>query len=452
VTAVVAAATGMFVGTRIGRRAGRTTSASAAASAMPGMDMSAPPRPLGAGDKAVYVSPARQQLVGVRTGLVERQHVAGTITTVGTLAYDETRVAEVHARVSGWVEQLYVDYVGKPVRRGQPLFSIYSPDLVTAQSDYLLARRMQRETPAGPVPEAKAGADALLEASRDRLKRWDVSDAEIAALEKSGQATRTLILSSPFDGVVLAKAAFAGQYITPEMTAFRLADLSSIWVIGQMFEFEAARIHPGDDIDVDFPYSQASSRKAKVDFIYPEVDPKTRRLRFRATLKNADGKLKPDTYVTLVWHGDAVDRLALPKEALIDNGDRKYVLLALADGYFDPRTVKVGPASGDFYPVIAGVAEGDRVVTSAQFLIDSETNLLAAMQSMSAGMPGMDMGPKKQAPPASASSTAVAPVAPSAVTSHPAPPKPTAPRPAPATSDPPRGASSASMPPMPGMP
>jgi RND family efflux transporter MFP subunit len=384
---------------------------------MPGMDSNAPPPPSGAGTKAVYVSVARQQLVGVRTGSVERQHVEGTIRTVGMLAYDESHVAQIHTKVAGWVDRLFVDYVGKPVKRGQPLFSVYSPDLVTAQSDYLVAMRSRQQAAGGPLPEAKAGAEALLGASRDRLKRWEVSDAEIATLERTGHATRTLVLSSPFDGVVLEKTAFAGQYITPEMATFKLADLSSVWVIGQVFEFEAARIHPGDDIDVEFPYAQASTLKAKVDFIYPEVDPQTRRVRFRATLKNADRKLKPDTYVTLIWHGEAVDRLVLPKEAVIDTGDRKYVLLALADGYFEPRDVQVGPPIGEFYPVVSGVAEGAHVVTSAQFLIDSETNLMAAMQSMSMSMPGMDMGKSKPtpaaipgAPPSSAMKAPMAPM------------------------------------------
>ncbi len=455
VALVLTAALAGSAGTALGVRIGKVSSAAPTPAPM-SAENGVPPPPAGAGSKAVYISVTRQQLVGVRTGTIERQHVEGVVRTVGMLAYDEAHVAQIHVRVAGWVEQLFVDYVGKPVRRGQPLFSIYSPDLVTAQSDYLLALRSRQQAASGPIPEARAGADRLLEASRDRLKRWEVSDAEIANLEKTGHASKTLTLSSPFDGVVLEKMAFAGQYVTPEMTTFKLADLSSVWVIGQVFEYEAARIHPGDEIDVEFPYAQAATLKAKVDFIYPEVDPQTRRVRFRATLKNADRKLKPDTYVTLVWHGEAVDQLALPKEALIDTGDRKYALLALADGYFEPRDVQVGPAAGDFYPVVAGVAEGDRVVTSAQFLVDSETNLMAAMQSMSASMPGMDMGNGKPAPAA-----AIAPSSPSP-SSHASPPpshsvhsRPPAPSPSPSPVTPPSPATPPSpppMPPMPGMP
>jgi len=269
---------------------------------------------------------------------------------------------------------------------------VYSPDLATAQGDYLVALRAQRKLVDNASAELRTGADALVQASRDRLRRWNVTDAQIAELESAGAPPRTVAISSPFDGIVVEKDAFAGQYVTPEMTSFKLADLTSIWAIGQVFEYEAARLHVGDKIEVEFPYGQAAKREATIDFIYPDVDPQTRRVRFRVTLDNRDRKLKPDTYVNLISHGDATDRLVIAKEAVIDAGARKYALLALADGYFAPRDVQVGPAIGDFYPVIAGIAEGERVVTSAQFLVDSETNLMAAMQAMSMTMPGMDMG------------------------------------------------------------
>jgi Cu(I)/Ag(I) efflux system membrane fusion protein len=352
---------------------------------------SGPPAPPGAGSQAVYISPARQQLVGVRSAPIGRQRVEGSVRTVGRLAYDETRTAQIHTRVSGWVEQLYVDYVGKPVRRGQPLFAVYSPDLATAQADYLVARNARQKLADNANGDLRAGADALLQASRDRMRRWSVTDEQIAELERTGQASRTVAIASPFDGVVVEKDAIAGQYVTPEMTAFKLADLSAIWAIGQVFEYEAARLHIGDAVEVEFPYGQAAKRTAKIDFIYPDVDPQTRRVRFRATLDNRDHMLKPDTYVNVVWHGESIDRLVIPKEAVIDTGPRKYALLALANGYFESRDVQIGPAIGEFYPVISGVAEGDRVVTSAQFLVDSETNLMAAMQGMAMAMPGMDM-------------------------------------------------------------
>ena len=419
VAAIVTGALGALLGASLGGSSPVVAPASESATGagmagIPGMENGAAAAPPGAGPKAVYISAARQQLIGVRTGIVERQRVEGIVRTVGALSYDETRVAQIHTKVSGWVERLFVDYVGKPVRRGQPLFSVYSPDLVTAQADYLIALRSQKQMNGSVIPEAKVGADALLSASRDRLRRWDIPDAQVTALEQTGTPSRTLTLVSPFDGVVLEKSAFAGQYITPDMASFKLADLSSIWVIGQAFEYEAARFRPGDVIDVEFPYGQADKLSATIDFIYPEVDPQTRRIRFRATLQNTDRKLKPDTYVSLVWRGEAVDRVMVPKEAVIDTGERKYVLLALANGYFEPRDVKLAPPVGDYYPVASGVVEGERVVTSAQFLVDSETNLMAAMQGMSMGMPGMDMGnPKEKGKPAAPAKPA-APVAPAA--------------------------------------
>jgi RND family efflux transporter MFP subunit len=389
--ALVAAGAGALAGTHFGA----SKSAPTPSTTMPGMADNAPTPPAGAGSRAVYISPARQQLVGVRTALVGRQHVEGTVLTVGTLAYDETRTAQIHTRVSGWVEQLYINYVGKSVRRGQPLFAVYSPDLATAQTDYLLALRSRDKLPDTASVDLRAGADALLQASRDRMRRWNVTDAQIEELARTRQPSRTVAIESPFDGVVVDKAVSAGQYVTPEMTSFKLADLSVVWAIGQVFEYEASRLRVGDTVDVEFPYGQATQRRAKIDFIYPDVDPQTRRVRFRVVLDNHDGKLKPDTYVNLIWHGESRHQLAIPKEAVIDTGPRKYVLLALADGYFEPRDVHLGPATGDFYPVIDGVVEGDRVVTSAQFLIDSETNLMAAMQGMSMSMPGMDTGHPK---------------------------------------------------------
>jgi RND family efflux transporter MFP subunit len=451
-TAVLAAlAAGVVVGTRVDTLRGRSTSPpNGATNPQAGPE---PPRPAASG--AVYVSPERQQLIGVRTGVVERQRIERTVRTVGVLAYDETRVAQVHTKTSGWIDRVFVDYVGKPVRRGQALFSVYSPDLVTAQADYLIALRASRQL-GGFSGDSRSAADALLTAARQRLQRWDVSDAEVAALEKTGTASKTLTLSSPFDGVVLERNALAGQYVTPDMTSFKVADLSTIWVIGQLFEYETSRLQQGQPVDIEFPYGQAPrTLSAHVDFVYPDVDPQTRRVRFRASLSNRELRLKPDTYVTVVVHGDPIDRLMVPQPAVIDTGARKYALLALPNGYFAPRDVEVGPPVGDFYPVISGLKEGDRVVTSAQFLIDSETNLLSAMQNMSMGMPGMNTGSNAAptaAPPPSGVTTpmpSMSSMAPPAPTE--APKEPRVP-PAPSTAPTPAAPSTRPYkPPMPGM-
>jgi len=281
VIAIASAGGGAFVGWRLHGSTPPPPPSTAGMAGMPGMASEAPRAPPNAGSNAVYISPGRQQLVGVRTALVDRRHVESTVRTVGMLAYDETRTAQIHIRVSGWVEQLFVGYVGKAVRRGQPLFSVYSPDLATAQADYLVALKASQRLGDSTNLDLHIGADSLLAASRERMKRWDVSDAQIAELERAGHPARAMTIASPFDGVVLEKNAFAGQYITPDMTTFKLADLSTIWAVGQVFEYEAARIHPGDTIDVEFPYGQAIKLEARIEFVYPQVDPQTRRVRFR---------------------------------------------------------------------------------------------------------------------------------------------------------------------------
>jgi RND family efflux transporter MFP subunit len=464
---VSAVAVALAVGLAIGARqratvgvASAQTGASEGMSSMTGMGAGPPPPPAGATSSAVYIPPARQQLIGVRTGLVERQQVSGSVRAVGVLAYDQTRIAEIHTKVSGWVEHLFVDYVGKPVRRGQPLFSVYSPDLVTAEADYSIALRARKQLGAGSG-EAALASDALLAAARERLRRWDVSDTEIAALESGEQPSRIVTLFSPFDGVLLEKTTFVRQYVTPEMSAFKVADLSSLWAVGEVFEYEASAVHLGQPVEVEFPYGQSPhALSTTIDFVWPDIDPQTRRVRFRASLDNRTLHLKPDTYVQLVVHGEDVDRLVVPKEAIIDTGTRRYALVALPDGYFDPRTVEVGPPLGDFYPVVSGLAEGDRVVTSAQFLVDSETNLASAMQNMGASMPGMNMGTSQPAP-----STKPAPPMPgmsgmpNAPPSSSSPPHTPAPGQAPSRpavparppAPPPSSASVSSMPRMPGM-
>lgn len=359
---------------------------------MPGME-AAPEgeHPTAAGGQTVYVSPARQQLIGVRTALIEQRELGTTVRTVGTLAYDETRVAQIHTKISGWVEKVYVDYIGKDIRRGAPLLTVYSPELVSTQTEYLLAVRNKAQFEGSPIATTRASADSLLAAARDRLELWDVPEEHIKELEQSGKVRRTLMLHSPFNGIVLERNAFPGQYITPEMTTFKIADLSTIWAFGAIFEYELPLIKLGQEAEIEFPYGQAKRQlKGRITFIAPEIDPQTRRVRIRAEFPNPGQTLKPETYVTVVIRTEGGRRLAIPKEAVIDNGDKRYAIVAHPNGYFAPAEIQVGPPSDDFYPLLSGLKEGDSVVSSAQFLIDSETNLQAAMQSM-IGMPGMEM-------------------------------------------------------------
>ena len=336
-----------------------------------------------AGSKRVYISAARQQLIGVRTAEVTHQALDTTIRTVGVIAYDETRVAEIHTKIAGWAERVSVDFVGKQVRRGQPLFTIYSPDLVATQREYLLALKADRQLSTSPIEETREGARSLLAATRERLRLWDVTDAQVEDLTRTGQPRRTLTVYSPFTGIVLERNAFPGQYITPEMATFKVADLSTLWVIGQAFEYELGMLKLGQPAEIEFPYGPTTRRvSGRITFIYPDIDPQTRRAKVRVEFPNPGLEFKPGSFVTVVLKASGGHQLAIPQEAVIDTGAEQYALLALPDGYFEPRPIKVGPPVNQFYPVLDGLQPGDRVVTSAQFLIDSETNLQSAMQSM----------------------------------------------------------------------
>jgi len=347
--------------------------------------------PQEAAGKVVYVSPARQQLIGVRTAAIERRPLESSIRTVGTLAYDETRVTQIHTKIAGWVERVYVDYVGKLVRRDEPLLDVYSPELVSTQTEYLLALKARSELGASPVAATRSAAEALFVAARDRLRLWDIPESEIETLERTREVRKTLTLHAPFDGIVLERNVFPGQYIAPEMPTFKIADLSRIWAFGAVFEYELPLVRLGQPVEIEFAYGAASRKlQGTITYVYPEIDPQTRRVKIRAEFENPGLQLKPDTYVTFVIRVRGGERLVIPKEAVIDTGVTRYALLAHPNGYFEPREIEVGPPDDDSYPLLAGLDEGDRVVTSAQFLIDSETNLQAAMQSMM-GMHGMDM-------------------------------------------------------------
>ncbi len=344
------------------------------------------------GPTRVRISPARQQLIGVRTATVRRRPLSSSIRTVGAIAYDETRVTEVHTKIAGWVEKLHVDFVGKRVRRGQRLFSIYSPDLLSAQYEYRIALDHDRKSDGGRRAGKGSVTGSAAEAARRRLKLWDISERQIARLARGGEPQRTLTIYSPFNGVVLERKAFPGQYLEPGIAAFKIGDISRVWVTAEVFESEARAIEVGQRAEVRYPYGQAGkAAEGHISFIHPDVDPQTRRVKVRLELDNPGYELKPDSYVTVIIHAPAGEALTVPREAVIDTGARQYALIAMPGGYFEPRDIEVGPPGDEVYPVLKGLEEGDRVVTSAQFLIDSETNLQAAMQSMM-GMHGMEGG------------------------------------------------------------
>jgi multidrug efflux pump subunit AcrA (membrane-fusion protein) len=276
-------------------------------------------------------------------------------------------------KIVGW-SSAYVDYVGKLVQRHEPLLDLYSPELVSTQTEYLLALKARNELGASPVAATRSAAEALFLAARDRLRFWDIPESEIETLERTQEVRKTLTLHAPFDGIVLERNAFPGQYIAPEMPTFKIADLSRIWAFGRS-RARASADPPGQRTEIEFPYG-TSTRKLQgtITYVYPEIDRDTRRVKIRAEFDNPGLQLKPDTYVTFVVGVSGGERLVIPKEAVIDTGVTRYAILAHPNGYFEPREIDVGPPADAYYPLLDGLLERDRVVTSAQFLIDSETN------------------------------------------------------------------------------
>ncbi len=339
---------------------------------------------------AFQITPEKQQLIGVQFGEAQYKPVSKPLRTVGRLAYDETTVTRIHAKVEGWIEQVYVDFTGKLVRKGQPLISIYSPELLQTQQEFLLARRGRAELSRSPFREAVTGAASLYEAARKRLELWDISQAQIRELERSGKPVKALTLYAPADGFVLARSAFPKQRITPETELYAIADLSTIWVLADIYEYEAPEIKVSQPVKITLAYFPGRIYRGRVAYIYPQLDNTTRTLKVRIELPNPGFALKPDMFANVeaeIYYGQ---HIVVPEEAVMDSGAEQLVFVAHEGGYFEPRKVKLGAKVDNEFIVLSGLKAGERVVTSANFLIDSESKLKAAAGGM--GMPGMSRG------------------------------------------------------------
>src|SRR5688572_22348305 len=339
---------------------------------------------------AVMVSPEKQQLMGVRIATVERRPIVGTVRTVGTITYDETKVTHVHSKIEGWIDKLYVNYTGKLVEKGQPLFTVYSPDLLATQQEYLLAVKARERFSTSSIPEVRSGGESLVEASKRRLALWDISENQIRELEENGQAQRTLTLYAPHSGFVIKKEANQGMRIMPDKELYTIADLSTVWVNVDVYENEIPFVRPGQTATVALSYDPSSTINGKVSFIYPYVDEKTRTAKARLDVPNPGFKLKPDMYVNAEIKIDGGRHLAVPEEAVLDSGMRKIVFIDKGNGHFEPKEVKLGTKLDGFYQVVSGLNEGEKIAASSAFLLDSESRLAEAMGAM-AGMPGMSL-------------------------------------------------------------
>ena len=339
---------------------------------------------------AFVISPEKQQLIGVTYGQVAYEPLSKTLRTVGRLAFDETKISHVHTKIEGWIEDVYVDFTGKLVEKGQPLLTIYSPDLLQTQQEYLLAIRGRRELAESSFREASAGAESLYESARRRLELWDISDEQIKDIERTGKPKKSLPLYAPAGGFVLTRNAFPKQRVMPDSDLYTIADLSTVWVVADIYEYEAPEVMLGQRANVTLTYFPGRTFTGKITYIYPQVDPTTRTLKVRIEIPNPNYLLKPDMFANVELKIDYGKKLIVPQEAVLDSGSEQTVYVALDGGYFQPRKVQLGPKVDNRYVVLGGLKAGERIVTSGNFLVDSESRLKSAAGGM--GMPGMNHG------------------------------------------------------------
>ncbi len=331
----------------------------------------------------VRVSAEKQQLIGVKLGRAEVRPLSKTIRAVARITYDETRIVHAHTKVEGWIEQIFVDYVGAPVRHGDPLFSLYSPELLAGQQEYLIALKAKRELANSPTPEIARSTEALFQASRERLRLWDVPEEQIRQLESTGQPQRSVTFYAEHGGFVMEKKAFEHLRVEKNTDLYMIADLSHVWAIAEVYEYEAPLVQPGQTAVMTLTSLPGRTFTGKVSYIYPQLDPQTRTLKVRLDFQNADLKLRPEMFASVEFAANLGRQLVVPEEAVLDSGIKQYVFLNRGDGYFGPREVRVGMRTGGWVVIEHGLKRGDEIVVSGNFLIDSESKLKAAASQMS---------------------------------------------------------------------
>jgi Cu(I)/Ag(I) efflux system membrane fusion protein len=333
---------------------------------------------------AIQIDPVTVQNMGVRTAKVERKDFKRSIRTVGQIDYDEEKIFVVSSKISGWIEKLYVNYTGKPVRKGQALLEIYSPDLVTTQQEYLLALKNKKLVGESQFASIREGANSLLNSTHQRLRYWDIPESEIKRLQESGEVRKSLTLESPANGVVLHKNAVEGLHINEGMSLYRIADLSTIWVYVSVYDNELPWVRTGQKATMNLSYSPEKVLEGRVVYIYPYADEKARDVKVRLEFKNPDLDLKPGMFANVWIETPAIkDAIVIPSEAVIRSGQRNVVFVARGEGRFEPREVHIGEESDDGkIRIISGLLENEEVVISAQFLLDSESRLQEAIQKM----------------------------------------------------------------------
>ncbi len=331
---------------------------------------------------AIRISPEKQQLIGVQFGTVEYMSGVRTIRSVGKVAYDETRIARVHSKVDGWIEKVFVAFTGELVRKGQPLLTLYSPELLATQQEYLLALKSRDILHHSTMEGMPAYSESLLEATRKRLQLWDLPEAQIAEIERKREPVKNVTLYSPTAGYVVARNAFPSQRIMPDTELYTIVDLSQIWVMADVFEYEAPLVRLGQPVRVTLAAYPGRAFAGRVSYIQPQVDAMTRTLKVRVELRNAGNLLKPDMFADVEFRLHSAPQLSVPVEAVLDSGQVKTVFVDRGGGLLEPRHVETGQRWNGRIEILKGLQAGDRIVTSGNFLIDSESQLKAAVSGM----------------------------------------------------------------------
>jgi membrane fusion protein, copper/silver efflux system len=328
----------------------------------------------------VHISPEKLQLIGVTYGTAAYETVTDSLRAAARVALDETRIAKVQPRLEGWIDHVYVDFTGKLIRKGDPLLTFYSPEALATQQEYLLAIKAQHAMHGNPVHEMTDSTNNLVAAAKKRLELWDIAPPQIEEIARTGVALESLKLEAPISGFVIERNAFPKQHITPETVLYTVADLSTVWVIADVFEYESANIRMDQSASLTLTAWPGRTFRGRVSYILPQVDPATRTLKVRIQFDNPGFALKPDMYGEVQFQTGGAKRLVVPQSAVLNSGDRQVVFLDRGNGSFEPRRVTLGVQSGEHVEILSGLEAGDRIVTSGNFLIDSESQIKAAMK------------------------------------------------------------------------
>lgn len=324
----------------------------------------------------VAISSEKQQWIGVRTAVVERVAVRDTLRVPGRVAVDETRITRVTSRTAGWIDRVHADFTGRLVKQGEPLVSLYSPELTASQQEYLLARKARATLNQSTVAAVRAANESLVEAARGRLRHhWGLDEAALERLDETSEVQRSVTLYAPAAAFVIARNAYPGARVTPETELYTLADLSRVWVIADVFEADAARVRLGQYAAVEPAYAPGRQFSARVTYIFPRIDPQSRTLPVRLEAENRDYFLKPDQFLNVDFQFSSAARLAVPEEAVLDGGITQTVYVDRGEGIFEPRRVQTGERFEGRVEILSGLKEGERIAVSGVFLLDSESKL-----------------------------------------------------------------------------